>query len=267
MFLKKGKFFILLGLIGTTTVSCQKNPQKPPKSEPGTINSLYELPSADREKAAKLNLELAVGYLNQDQIARAKAKFIRARELAPNLPEVHYSYGFFLERVGEKAEAEKAYLKALSLNGKGGNEHNMYGAFLCRNNKYKLAEKEFLKAVEDPNFTQTAEALENAGLCVLQIPDMAKAIEYFERALRYDINRPNALLELAVLKLQLRKFEEAKEYYARYSQLSKPSARSLLLAVEIAKHFHDAKLEQRSKLLLNAQYPNAKAADLYSRKG
>ncbi len=266
MLMKKGKFFILLGLIGSLTTACQKNPAKPSK-EPGTINSLYELPSADREKAAKLNLELGVGYLKQDQIARAKAKFIRAKELAPNLPEVHYSYGYFLERVGEREEAEKAYLKALSLNGKGGNEHNMYGAFLCRAKKYKLAEKEFLKAVEDPNFNQTAEAFENAGLCVLQIPDVAKATEYLEKSLRYDINRPNALLELAILKFQTRNFDAAKEYHARFTQLSKANARSLLLAVELGRHFDDKKMEQRSKLLLNAQYPEAKLTDLYSKKG
>ncbi len=262
--LKKGKFFIVLGL-ACSLISCGQPKRVAKQDTP--LSSMYEIPSADKIKAAKLNLELGVSYLNQEQITRAKSKFIRAKELAPQLPEVHYSYGYFLERVGETDEAEKAYLKAIAINSKGGNEHNMYGAFLCRQKKYKQAEKEFLKAVDDPSFSQTAEALENAGLCVLQIPEVAKATEYLEKSLRYDMNRPNALLELAILKLKANKFEEAKEYHAGFAKLSKPNARSLLVGLEIAKHFNDRNLEQRSKLLLNAQYPNAKLSDLYTKQG
>ncbi|MGD9591280.1 MAG: type IV pilus biogenesis/stability protein PilW [Candidatus Berkiella sp.] len=265
--MKKGKFFILLGLTSALVACGQPKKLAKANDSNGSLNSLYELPQADKIKAAKLNLELGVSYLKQDQISRAKSKFIHAKELAPNLPEVHYSYGYFLERVGENDEAQKAYLKAIALNGKGGNEHNMYGAFLCRQKKFKDAEKEFLKAVDDPSFTQTAEAFENAGLCVLQIPEQAKAAEYLEKSLRYDMNRTNALLELAIIKYQLRKFDEAKDYHARFMVLSKANVRSLLLGVELAKHFNDRNLEQRSKLLLNAQYPNAKLSDLYTRKG
>ncbi len=265
--MKKGKFFILVALT-CSLMACSQNDKKQAKNSHnnGSLNSLYALPSADKEKAAKINLELGIGYLKQEQMSRAKAKFTRAKELAPHLPEVHYTYGYFLERVGEKDEAEKAYLKAIALNSKEGNAHNMYGAFLCRRHKYKEAEKEFLRAVDDPSFNQMAETLENAGLCVLQIPEVARASEYFEKALRYDANRSDSLLELAIIKLQANKHSEAKEYYSKYNQLAKPNARSLLLGLELAKHFGDRNLEQSNKILLNAQYPNAKLADLYTRK-
>lgn len=264
--MKKGKFFILL-CVTCSLMACSQSQKKEKTSQhSGSLNALYAIPNADKEKAAKLNLELGVGYLKQEQISRAKAKFNHAKELAPHLPEVHYTYGYFLERVGENEDAEKAYQKAISLNAKDGNGHNMYGAFLCRNHKYKDAEKEFLRAVDDPNFNLTGETYENAGLCVLQIPDVAKAAEYFEKGLRYDMGRSKSLLELAILKFQMNKPLEAKEYYSRYSQLAKPNARSLLLGLELAKHFGDKNLEQSNKILLNAQYPNAKLADLYTRK-
>ncbi len=264
--MKKGKFFIV-GLIACSLIACSQNAKKQKNAQNnGSLNSLYALPSADKEKAAKINLELGVGYLKQDQMARAKSKFNRAKELAPNLPEVHYTYGYFLERVGENDDAEKAYQKAIALNTKNGNAHNMYGAFLCRRHKYKEAEKEFLRAVDDPSFNQTAETYENAGLCVLQIPEVAKATDYFEKALRYDANRSDSMLELAIIKLQMNKHSESKEYYSRYNRLAKPNARSLLLGLELAKHFGDKNLEQSNKILLNAQYPNAKLADLYTRK-
>lgn len=265
--MKKGKFFIIATL--AVLSACSQNSKKEQKSKDNiSASSLYELPrSVDYSKAARVNLELGLNYLKQDQIARAKSKFIRAKELAPNLSDVHYSYGYFLERVGENEEAEKSYLKAISLNAKGGNEHNMYGAFLCRQHKFKQAEKEFLKAMDDPNFNLAAETYENAGLCVLQVPDMAKAAEYFEKSLRYDSNRPSALLEMAILQFREGKFAQAKEYHSRYVKLSKPNARSLLLGLEIAKHFGDKNQVESNKVILNAQYPNAKITDLFGHKG
>lgn len=229
-------------------------------------NSLYQLPeTVDYVKAARLNIELGLSYLKQEQVSRAKSKFNRAKKLAPQLPEVYYAFGYFHEHVGENKLAEKAYQKAISLNPKGGIEHNNYGAYLCRTQQYRHAEKEFMRAVEDPNYNNTAEALENAGLCVQQIPDIAKAIEYYEKALRYDPNRSNALLELAIIRYQERNLPYANEYLARYTQKAAPTARSVLLGIELAKAKGDKNKEASLKMLLKSEFPQATPADLFTR--
>lgn len=261
-----GKILIVAALFSTLLGCTQTAKKEAAKREDNArhLNNLAELSNkVDFEKAAKLNLELGMNYLKQEQVSRAKSKFNRAKTLAPHLSEVQYSYAYFLEYVGEIDNAEKHYQKAVSLNPKGGNEHNNYGAFLCRQHRYQKAEKEFLKAVEDPKYTNTAEAYENAGLCVQQIPDVAKASEYFEKALRYDPNRPNALIELAIIKYQHRKMAEAKEFHSRFVQVSKPTARSLLLGLELAINMGDKDKEASYRLLLNAQFPNAKSSELY----
>lgn len=266
--MKKGKFFICIALTSSLIACSSSSSKKETASLDGAISSMYALPNTkDLDKAARLNVELGVTYLKQGQVERAKSKFIRARELAPHLSEVHYSYAYFLERVGEDAEAEKAYQKAISLNSKGGSEHNMYGAFLCRQHKYRKAEKEFLKAVDDPNYTQIAETYENAGLCVQQIPDIAKASEYFEKALRYDPNRANAILEMAVIKFQQQNLSESKAYYSHFAKLSQPNARSLLLGIELAKKAGETDKVAGYQLLLNSKFPQAKQADLLSYRG
>lgn len=225
--------------------------------------SLYDLPeTVDFEKAARLNVELGIGYLNKGQIPRAKTKFMRAMQLAPQLPEVHYAYGYFQERTGDLVSAEKLYVKAIGLNSKTGNAHNNYGAFLCRQAKYRQAEKEFLKAVADPSYLNTAEALENAGLCVLQIPDQQKAVEYFEKTLRYDQNRPHALLELALIYYREKRYDEARENLMRFAQVSDPTARSLLLNIELAKEKGDQDKVASYELLLRSRFPDAKLTDL-----
>lgn len=256
------KALVVVALL-STLLACSSDPKKESDKDTASHN-LYDLPeTVDLEKAARLNVELGVSYLNQGQIARAKSKFTRARNLAPQLPEVHYSFAYFQERQGEIEGAEKSYLKAISLNPKGGNEHNNYGAFLCRQQQYRKAEKEFMKAIEDPNYMNTSEAIENAGLCVLQIPDTAKAAEYFEKALRYDPSRANALIELAVIYYKEGKWSQASDYHARFAQFSKPTARSLLLGIELAKNVGDRNKEASYRMLLKAQFPEAKPTDLF----
>lgn len=201
-------------------------------SYPKNLNHIPD--KIDYEKAAKLNIELGLNYLNQSQISRAKAKLTHAKTLAPALPEVHYAYGYFLETVGEIENAEQSYKKAISLHPAGGNEHNNYGAFLCRQGKYQLAEKEFLLAVKDPEFINTAEALENAGLCILEVPDTQKATRYFEKSLRYDPKRPNALIELAQISLNQKNTPLAKEYLSRFHAITKPTERSNHLSQQMA---------------------------------
>jgi type IV pilus assembly protein PilF len=253
-------------------ISCSSNPmnegeqEKEKDKDKGQEKeslSLYDLPETlDLEKAARLNIELGIGYLNKGQVPRAKTKFMRAMQLGPQLPETHYAYGYFQERTGDLLSAEKSYLKAITLSPKTGNAHNNYGAFLCRQAKYRQAEKEFLKAVADPSYLSTAEALENAGLCVLQIPDQQKAVEYFERTLRYDQNRPHALLELALIYYREKRYDEARENLMRFSQIADPTARSLLLNIELAKESGDQDKVASYELLLRSRFPNAKLSDL-----
>lgn len=190
----------------------------------------------DKDKAAKLNIELGLTYLKEGQVSRAKAKLNRALVLAPHLSEVHYTLGYFFEQIGEVATAKQSYLKAIAIHPTGGIEHNNYGAFLCRQKHYHEAEKEFLKAVADWQYTDTAQAFENAGMCLLQIPDKEKARLYFEKALRHDPKSPNALLELAQISLERREFKQAKQYLLQYQSIFPANSQSLLLEKKLYLH-------------------------------
>lgn len=242
---------------------CSSNPFK--RDKPEEEPSLYELPEiVDYQKAARLNVELGLSYLKQGQTARGKSKLLRARNLAPELPEVHYAYGYFLETVGEVDEAKKAYMKAIAVDPKSGDAHNNYGTFLCRQHQYHESEKEFLKAVADPHYTNTAETYENAGLCILQTKDRYKAIEYLEKALWHDPARGNALLELAILKYQQKEITDAQLYHKRYMQMGQSNARALLLAMELARINGDKSAEAKYRLMLNNRYPGSKRTDLFN---
>ena len=214
-------------------------------------------PTADYEKAARLYVELGLAYLKDGMVGRAKTKLLRAKKLAPQIPEVHSALGYYMESVGEIDQANSHYQNAIKKNPEGGAEHNNYGAFLCRQGYYQQSEKEFIKATEDPQYTNTPEAFENAGLCVLQIPNVAKAKDYFLRAVRMDPRRNEALIELGYIYFDEGEYSKALEFHSLFAEQSQHTARSLWLGVQLAKHYNDLNKMASYTLLLQNRFPNS----------
>ncbi|MFO1258704.1 MAG: type IV pilus biogenesis/stability protein PilW [Gammaproteobacteria bacterium] len=232
---------------------CGSNPDKSKEKEHQVDVAQESAAKIDTTKAAKLNLELGLTYLNEGYVERAKSKLNHALKLAPELSEVHYALGYYYEKVSEYDQAEKSYRKAINLNRNGGKEHNNYGAFLCRQKRYREAEKEFLLALKDPNYVNTAELYENAGICVNAIPDIASASGYFEKSLKHDPRRPTSLLQLALLRWKQGNKDEARSLYHLYEDTGERTTQSLWLGIEIAKADGNKDKEASLKLKLNAQ--------------
>lgn len=216
----------------------------------------------DFKKAAELNVELGLTYLREGYPVRAKEKLNRAHQLAPQLPQVHYAMGYYLESTGETTQAKAAYQKAIKLNPQGGVEHNHYGAFLCRQQAYRASEVEFMRALEDPNYLDRAEAYENAGLCILEINDTTKAQYYFKKALDIDNRRPNALIELAYLAYQQQNIPLAQHYFNAYQANAPKTARSLGLGLKLAQQSGDQASAQVYQKQLQNHFPNSKESQL-----
>lgn len=206
------------------------------------------------EKAAKLNVELGLAYLDTNQSARGKIKLQKALELAPNLPDVHAAFGRYYESIGESAEAEKSYLKALKLGKNWAVTNNLYGAFLCRQGKYAQANLAFKKALEDKTYPESALVLENAGLCELAAGNKDKAKGYFEKAIRQDINRANSSLELAYMHYEQHQYAIAWQLYQRYLLAANQTPHSLYLGVRLARVLNHKDKEASYMLLLKNEY-------------
>lgn len=153
-------------------------------------------------KAAAYNVQLGLGYLKQGDRPRAKKKLLTALEQEPKSPDVNSAMAYYFEQTNELDQAEKYYLKALSLTANGGAQLNNYGAFLCRQEEYQKAEQYFLKAVNDLQYVNTAAAYENAGLCALSVPNNEKAKLYFTKAINQDPSRKDSFYELVKLEVK-----------------------------------------------------------------
>ncbi|MCK3658740.1 type IV pilus biogenesis/stability protein PilW [Pasteurellaceae bacterium Pebbles2] len=121
----------------------------------------------DRKQAAKARIELAFGYLAQQNQVQAKQNLDKALEHAPNYYLVYSALAYFYQQQGDQAQARQAYLKALDLDRQQGDVYNNYGVFLCSQGEFEAAYQQFDLALASPNYYHQADSYENKALCAL----------------------------------------------------------------------------------------------------
>jgi len=123
----------------------------------------------DNVKASAINVQLGMGYLQQDNMEQASEKLSKALRQDPNSASAHNAYGILQERLLQKEKAEEHYKIATELEPGNSAAANNYGTFLCRNKREAESEKYFLRAVENPLYNTPEYAYTNAALCLLTI--------------------------------------------------------------------------------------------------
>lgn len=201
----KKKTYLSMMLILVSCLACTTHPD-PVKANKKIVNTT----------AAEINVQLGIAYLKQGDRHRAKQKLLIALREGPHLPVVNNAMAFYLENTGSIQEAQHYYQLALRYAPRQGAANNNYGTFLCRQGKYREAESYFLRAIADPDYVNTAEAYENAGLCAKQIPDHTKAIYYFSRTIQHNPERTDVYLELAESYYQLKRYVLAQQQLTLY---------------------------------------------------
>ena len=112
----------------------------------------------DKQAAAKARVELALGYLQQQNSSQAKLNLDKALSYAPKYSLVHAALAYFYQQQGDVEHAKQAYLTAIKLDDKQGDVLNNFGAFLCAQGEYQAAYKQ-------------SDTYENLALCALSAKD------------------------------------------------------------------------------------------------
>jgi type IV pilus assembly protein PilF len=232
---KLNRFYLIFTLF--FLVSCQQT------EESTEGNNNY-----NRTNAANYNTQLGLAYLKQGDRPRAKKKLLLALKEAPNSANVNASMAYYLEKAGEYKEAETYYHKAINLSGSSGAQLNNFGTYLCRRGSYREAEKYFLKAVKDIQYEHTAGAYENAGFCVLEIPDKAKAATYFRKALEQDPDRKQSLYELLAIELEQNHLKEGINEASKYKASIENDPALLALATKLKEKAQQIDLQNTIKM-------------------
>ena len=192
--------------------------------------AVEEGPSQD-EKASSVNVELGVGYMRQNNLELASEKLLKALRQDPQSVRAHYIYAMLQDRLLQPDVAEEHYKLALDIDPKNSEANNNYGAFLCRNGRELESERYFLKALENPLYNTPEYAYTNAAVCLIKVGERDRAKTYLRKALAAKSDFTAALLPMSELLFEEGDHANARFFLRRLHRVSRPSARSLWLAI------------------------------------
>jgi len=208
-----------------------------------------------RVEAGRAYVQLGLGYLQQGLTEQAKAPLAKALALNDRDADAHAALALVFQAQGEPALAEEHFRQALAQRANDTRIRNNYGSFLYAQGRFSQAEQVFRQAGADTLYPERSRVFENLGLTAMKLGRPEQAREYLEKALQLNPRQPRALLEMAELSYENRHYVPARDYYDRFSQLSDPPARSLLLGSRLARVFAEPAVVAELGQQLQRLYP------------
>ena len=228
----------------------------------GTLGKpLPQESKADQAKdAARVHTELGQHYLANGDLQTALAKLQMALKFDPNYAPARTVIAYIYERIGNTADAEVNYRKAVELEPNKGDPNNNLGQFLCSTGKYAEGETYFRKAVTDPFYATPGVALTNAGVCQLRAGDKVRAEADFRDAIARNPQNGEALFQLANLLYQGKDAFRARAFLQRFDALGKPTAAALKLGYDIESSMGNPEGARNYLKRLRSQFPDSEQA-------
>ena len=211
-------------------------------------------------KRAKVHTELAALYFQDGNMAVALDELNKATEADSGYAPAYNMLGLVHMDLHENGEAEQNFRRALSLTPNAPEVNNNFGWFLCQNGREKESIAYFLAAVKDPLYRTPDLALVNAGKCLDRVGDAAGAENYFQKAMRYSRNNPQAMLGLANLYFKQGSLGQAQHQLNAFNQVSDPTPQSLDLSIQLARKSGDREGEASYISQLRRRFPDSKEA-------
>lgn len=219
--MKKSELFALVFLSGVLLSACVSTTTGTPA------------PEADNADASELNYQLGARYYQNGKYELARDRLLLAVKLDPKMAVAYTTLGMSYEALGNQRLATEAYENAVRIAPRSFDVNNAFAVFLCKQKDYEGSSKYFLKAADHPENDNAERTLTNAGLCIMQKPDVVEAERFFRAALDVRPTYGEALLQLCLLKYKQEDFMSARAFLQRFMTSAKPTAGVLLLAAEI----------------------------------
>jgi type IV pilus assembly protein PilF len=212
------------------------------------------------QAAAKINMQLGLGYLQEGNLPIAKEKLERARSMDPHNPEIHGAMALLDERLGKDKEADKEFRTALELDSHDPAMLNNYAVFLCSHERVDEGVRYFEQAATNPLYPTPWAAYTNAGVCMRGVHRDADAAQRFARALRSNPAYSEAVYQASDLDFQQQKLPDARFRIDVFLLTNPATPDLLLLAYRVAQAQNDATAQQRYGARLAQEFPNSDQA-------
>lgn len=216
----------------------------------------------EADKTARLNLELGIAYMNENENEKAMKKLQKAIKLDPQYADAHNAIAILFDRLKQHDKARTHYERAVQLAPTDSNALNNYGQFLCSQGEPEKAEKMFLRALEDPLYRTPHFAYLNAGICAKESGNYEQAEMYFRKALGKHPEMAVALYQMADISYLLKRYMPARGYLQRFADVTDHNASSLWLAVRVERALGDRDAASSFALRLKNTFPDSQETGL-----
>ncbi|MFO1314112.1 MAG: type IV pilus biogenesis/stability protein PilW [Burkholderiales bacterium] len=250
--------FVALALVAgceSTSPSKSAAPQVP--AAPPPPPPLQEAPAAQR---AQLHMEIAAGFYERGQMDIALQELGEAVKLDPANAKIYNVYGLVHAVLGQDAEAQQNFQKALSLAPNDSEIRQNWGWYLCTHGRAKESLAEFDIAVRNPLYKTPDVSLVNAGKCAIAVGETRRGDEYLRRALAINPANVYAAYNLALLKYREAQLQDARALMRRVLQQPAPPPEALYLGMCIERKLGDAPAETSYVSQLRNRYPESAEA-------
>lgn len=201
-------------------------------------------------EAAQINLKLGIGYMQAQRFDIAIEKLEKALEYDSSLAEAENALGVLYEATKVGHLADKHYQNALQLQPDYLLAQMNYARFLCANGQSDRGEALFLQAATSSQQEAPEVAYTGAGVCARLGGALSRAEQHLQQALATNPFAATVLYELAVIRKEQGRYQEASDYLDDFHKRAGFNTASLELAVNIADGLgNDAMREQYASML------------------
>ena len=248
----------LLAACTTTTTTSQRTPEAtdPAQSNPND--------PAEVARRARVRLELAGAYFARGQSQTALDEVKLALDANPNSVEAYNLRGLISARMGDDAQAEESFRRALQINPRDADTLHNYGWYQCQQRRYPEAQALFAQVLALPQFRDAPRTLLVQGVCQARAGQMVEAERSLSRAFEVDPSNVAVEVNLAEVLLRRGEYERARFYIRRVNaQPEQVSAQTLWLAARIEHGAGQKRALDELGTQLRQRYPQSREAAAY----
>jgi type IV pilus assembly protein PilF len=210
--------------------------------------------------AAADNVQLAMAYMQQGNLQRAKEKIDRALLEDPNNANAHSVSALFYERVNDQKKAESEIHEAMRLAPNDPGQVLFYGVYLCGQHRVDEGVTKMLQVARNPLYRTPEAAYTNIGVCLLTVHRDEEAESAFKRALAGHPDYAEGAYQEAALELAHGRALEARDLVQKFIGTYPATAELLLVGLRAARTLGDASSAAQFTKLLRNEFPNSEQA-------
>ena len=230
--------------------------------EPSGVRLTPEQETARIAKSAKIHTELAAEYFFRGQYKVALEEVNAALKANANYAPAYSVLGLIHMALDENGKAQSNFERALRHAPNDPEIHNNYGWFLCERHPDQIdrAIRHFMQAINDPLYETRHIAYANAGLCEIKRNNFTEASVFLRESLMLHSSYRPALIGLIEMDFKQGQLALAQSRLTDFMQKFSPTVKSLELGIQIESAIGNTRAADSYLFQLQKNFPDSKEA-------